>query len=131
MVQNTSEAKTSFDKKHSGYVVKILDGKDSRKRPDYQIVNSWQFRDDTFKKGVCNLIVKYNKDQYRTDLWNRSVTSCVDEWNEHNAIYALCDFITSATPASLVDTINSAKNVDLDAVGDGYVWSEIYNALFK
>lgn len=125
------DVEKEFDKKHSGLLLKIVDGKDGNGGIDYCIRNSWAFRDDTFKKDVCKLIVDWNKYMGRTGLWNRKVTSCVDEWTEHNLIYCLATE-KSSNWIPLFDWDEFAKqsvDVDLDSKADGYIPVEVWEGI--
>ena len=122
------DAEKQFDKKHSGQLIKIIDGKDFHGMPDYCIRNSWMFTDHSFKTAVCKLIVNYNKRMGRTIYWDRSVTGCVDEWAEHNLIYAVT--MGGAKYIDFLGDMNhSARDVDLDASGDGYIPAQILNLI--
>lgn len=122
------DAEEQFDQKHSGQLIKIIDGKDFHGMPDYCIRNSWMFTDHSFKTAVCKLIVNYNERMGRTIFWDRSVTGCVDEWAEHNLIYAVT--MGGANYIDFLGDMNhSARDVDLDASGDGYIPAQILNLI--
>ena len=128
MVQHNTAAEASFDKNHKGYDLKILDGKDCYGKPDYCIVNSWHFLDDSFKRDVCKMIVKYNETYGRTSQWNRTVTGCVDEWCEHNLIYYLSSLKTNPIPFVPWETYaKEARDVDLDADAHGYLPGSLWS----
>ena len=122
------DAEEQFDQKHSGQLIKIIDGKDFHGMPDYCIRNSWMFTDHSFKTAVCKLIVNYNERMGRTIFWDRSVIGCVDEWAEHNLIYAVT--MGGANYIDFLGDMNhSARDVDLDASGDGYIPAQILNLI--
>ena len=134
MLQKGDDATKYFNEKHGGQVfIKIIDGLDIDGYPDYSIIDSWMFTNDSFKKQVCQLIIKYNKDRGRTSRWNRSLTACVDEWTEHNLLYAVFKYslegIYFYEPIPLLT--ESARNVDLDAKGYGYLPEQLKNELIE
>lgn len=122
----------AFNQSHSGFIVRIIDGQTKTGKPDYQIQNSWSYRNKQFKTGVCNLIITYNKANNRTAQWNRNINQLVDEWTQHNLAYCFCNVATTWSNLQLTcsqygvsypvlkEAASHAQHVDLDADGHLY-----------
>ena len=118
-----------FASRHSGNIVTIARYANLK---GYTILDSWIHRDETFKRGVCTLIVDYNKSIHNEANWDRTVTGCVDEWIEHNVLYALGmdgNLLSKVKKDVAADWEEQGADVDLDSAGDGYVPAVVYEAI--